>query len=186
MEALATGIDGCYELRFVARPDRRGRFLKVFQSSALTEIDAGFEVRELFFTWSARDVLRGLHFQLPPSDVAKLVFCLEGTVLDAVLDVRVGSPTFGEHRTVTLSAEAANAVLVPLGCAHGFVVRSDGALVGYAQSGELDPACDSGVLWSSAGIAWGVEAPTLSERDAALVPLAEFVSPFRPARPAGG
>jgi dTDP-4-dehydrorhamnose 3,5-epimerase len=125
-------------------------------------------------------VVRGLHFQRPPADVSKLVTCLEGTVLDAVVDLRVDSPTYGAHCLVELSPGAANAVYVPTGCAHGFLVTGDDdALVLYAQSGEHDPELEGGIRWSGAGIAWPAADAILSDRDAGFEALDEFDSPFR-------
>lgn len=170
---------GCFELELQPALDARGSFLKVFQASVLASLVLPFEVRELFITRSHRDVVRGLHFQKPPSDVAKLVACVDGSVLDAVVDLRVGSPTYLHHCVVDLSAERANAMFVPFGCAHGFLTTSDEALVLYAQSGEHDAEHEDGVLWSSVGIDWPVADPVLSGRDASFVPLAAFESPFR-------
>jgi dTDP-4-dehydrorhamnose 3,5-epimerase len=178
MRARPTAVVGCFELELQPALDARGGFLKIFQSSVLAGVGLPFEVRELFVTRSRRDVVRGLHFQGPPSDVAKLVACVEGSVLDAVVDLRVGSPTYREHCAVELSPERANAMFVPHGCAHGFLATSDDAVMLYAQSGEYDAEHEGGVLWSSVGIDWPVTEPVLSERDAAFVTLAAFDSPF--------
>ena len=180
MQALPTVVAGCVELRLQPSADRRGSFLKVFHQSSFAGLGLDLDVRELFTSRSAVGVVRGLHFQRPPADVAKLVCCLEGTVLDAVVDLRVGSPTFGAHCLIELSPAAANAVYVPQGCAHGFLVTAGDALVLYAQSGEHDAVLEGGILWSSAGIGWPVpEGVVMSERDAAFEPLDRFDSPFR-------
>jgi dTDP-4-dehydrorhamnose 3,5-epimerase len=179
VHADPTAVAGCFELELQPALDARGSFLKVFQSSVLVGLGLPFDLRELFVTRSRRDVVRGLHFQGPPSDVAKLVACLEGSVLDAVVDLRVGSPTYLQHCVVELSADRANAIFVPHGCAHGFLATSDDALMLYAQSGEYDAEHEGGVLWSSVGIDWPVADPVLSDRDASFVTLAEFDSPFR-------
>jgi len=132
-------------------------------------------------SWSGPGVIRGLHFQRPPADVAKLVTCLAGEVLDAVVDLRAGSPTRGRHCLVDLSRDRANAVYVPEGCAHGFLVRHGEALVAYAQSGVHDPDHEGGVLWSSAGVPWPVgameeEDVVVSDRDAAFPPLEQVLA----------
>jgi dTDP-4-dehydrorhamnose 3,5-epimerase len=178
METVATALPGCVELRQHVAADRRGSFRKVFQSSAFR--DAGFEleVAEIFLSRSRAGVVRGLHFQRPPADVAKLVWCVEGSVVDAVVDLRTDSPTYGRHVTVALGE--ANAVFVPLGCAHGFYVPEGEAVVAYAQSGEHDAELEGGILWSSADIDWPIGSePVLSDRDAEFVALADFDSPFR-------
>lgn len=179
MRAVPLAIDGCYELLLEPLVDRRGSFLKLFQASALTGLGVPFDVRELFVSRSGRGVIRGLHFQAPPADVAKLVCCLEGSVLDVVVDLRVGSPAYGRHVTLELSGERANAVLVPHGCAHGFAVTGDSALVAYLQSGEHDPVREGGVLWSSVDAEWPTREPVLSDRDAGFPSLDAFDSPFR-------
>jgi dTDP-4-dehydrorhamnose 3,5-epimerase len=178
MHARPTAVVECLELELQPALDARGGFLKVFQASVLAGLGVPFDVRELFVTRSCRDVVRGLHYQGPPSDVAKLVACIGGSVLDAVVDLRVGSPTYLEHCVVELTADRANAMYVPHGCAHGFLATSDDALMLYAQSGEHDAEHEGGILWSSVGIDWPVTEPALSERDAAFVTLAEFDSPF--------
>jgi dTDP-4-dehydrorhamnose 3,5-epimerase len=180
MELRPTAVEGCVELRLDPRPDRRGDFLKLFHATTFADLGLAFEVRELFWSRSHEHVVRGLHFQVPPVDVAKLVCCLDGAVLDVVVDLRVGSPTYHEHCAVPLSAEAANAVFVPEGCAHGFLVTEGDALVLYAQSGEFDAEREGGILWSSAGVDWPIDESqgVLSDRDAAFPRLDDFASPF--------
>jgi dTDP-4-dehydrorhamnose 3,5-epimerase len=178
MRAAPTTVPGCFELELPASRDRRGEFVKAYQASVLHDLGLDFAVGEIFSSWSARDVVRGLHFQLPPREVAKLVWCPRGTVFDAVVDLRTGSPAFGRHCVVELSDAQHNAVFVPKGCAHGFATCSEEALVVYAVDIEFDEECDAGVRWDSAGIAWPVADPVISDRDAALPPLSEFASPF--------
>jgi dTDP-4-dehydrorhamnose 3,5-epimerase len=178
MEIRTTAVAGCVEMQLTAHGDQRGVLVKVFQDSVYRSLGVPFEVREVFFSRSRRGVVRGLHFQVPPAAGAKLVFCLDGSITDVIVDLRVGSPTFAEHVTLEIAEHAANAVLVPTGCAHGFVATSDDALVGYVTDHEYDPAWDTGIHWASAGIEWGVDSPIVSERDDSMVPLAAFESPF--------
>jgi dTDP-4-dehydrorhamnose 3,5-epimerase len=179
VEAVPLPVDGCVELRLEPSSDRRGSFLKWFHRSSFAELGVDLDVRELFVSRSATGVVRGLHFQRPPADVAKLVCCLEGAVVDAVVDLRVGSPTYGAHCRVELSEDRGNAVFVPAGCAHGFFVTRGEAVVLYAQSGEHDAELEGGILWSSAGIDWPAGDAILSDRDAGFPGLREFDSPFR-------
>ncbi len=123
-------------------------------------------------------MLRGLHFQGPPAAHVKLVSCLHGEVVDVVLDLRRGSPTYGRHATIRLSAQAGNMVYVPVGLAHGFCTRSDPATLHYVVSSVHAPEHDRGIRWDSAGIAWPVEQPLVSPRDLALPGLPGFDSPF--------
>ena len=184
MERRPTPVEGCHELWLDPKPDRRGEFLKLFHATTFSDLGLHFEVRELFWSRSHADVVRGLHFQAPPADVAKLVCCLDGSVLDVVVDLRVGSPTYHAHCVLPLSATAANAVFVPEGCAHGFLVTGGDALVLYAQSGEWDGEREGGILWSSVDVDWPIEAgrAVVSDRDAAFPRLDELASPFAAAR----
>jgi dTDP-4-dehydrorhamnose 3,5-epimerase len=180
VEVRPTAVEGCRELRLDPVSDRRGGLVKLFQASSFADAGVPFEVAEIFWSRSSTGVVRGLHFQAPPADVAKLVCCLEGEVLDAVVDLRTGSPTYGRHALVPLSPETANAVFVPEGCAHGFLVTQGEAVVLYAQSGEWDREHEGGILWSSAGIEWLADEAgvVVSDRDAGLPPLDRFQSPF--------
>jgi dTDP-4-dehydrorhamnose 3,5-epimerase len=108
----------------------------------------------------------------------KLVACIAGEVLDAVVDLRQGSPTFHRHLLIELSAEKANLLYIPPGMAHGFYTLSGSATVLYSVSTQHSPAHDAGVRWDSAGIPWPNPDPLLSPRDAALPPLSSFDSPF--------
>jgi dTDP-4-dehydrorhamnose 3,5-epimerase len=176
VEILPTAVAGCVELRLDPFADRRGSFLKLFHQDTFEAAGLELSVAELFVSWSATGVVRGLHFQRPPADVAKLVTCLAGEVVDAVVDLRPGSPTRGQHCVVRLSRPAANAMYVPEGCAHGFVVTEGEALVAYAQTGVHDPEREGGVLWSTAGIDWPcdpalLDTAVVSDRDAAFPPL---------------
>ena len=179
LQLCESGIPGCFEVRVNPLGDQRGAFVKVFQTSTFAALGVDFEIRELFYSVSRCGVVRGLHFQLPPREMAKLVFGASGHALDFVVDLRVGSPTFGQHRCFELDADRRTAVFVPVGCAHGFAALGDECVVGYAVSREFDPAYDSGIHWDSAGIDWPVRAPIVSDRDAALVRLDAFESPFR-------
>lgn len=180
-EIVEREVTGCRELRLPRFTDARGEFVKLFRAGGFEDHGLDLDVREVFWSRSAPGVIRGLHYQAPPADVAKLVCCLEGEVFDVVLDLRVGSPSFGRHCCAYLSPARANALYVPHGCAHGFLATRGEALVLYAQSGEHDAVLEGGVSWSSAGIDWPVDraAVVVSARDAAFPTLAELDSPFR-------
>lgn len=183
MELRPTPVPGCYEIRTHSAVDGRGSFTKLFQRSVFETAGAELDVAELFVSRSRAGVVRGLHFQRPPADVMKLVVCLEGAVLDGVVDLRTDSPSYGRSVVLRLSAADGNAVLVPRGCGHGFFVEEGEALVAYAQSGEHDPVLEGGIHWSSAGLPWppaGFEGPVVvSDRDASFEPFDAFDSPFR-------
>jgi dTDP-4-dehydrorhamnose 3,5-epimerase len=178
MEIRETALAGCYTVHPAVRPDERGVFVKTYLGSAFAAAGLPTGFPEQFFSRSRQGVVRGLHVQFAPADQAKLVHCVSGAVFDVAVDVRVGSPTYGEHVACTLTDEDWTALYVPVGFAHGFAVLSGTATVGYLATAEYAPGTDGGVRWDSAGIDWPVAEPVLSPRDAALPPLAEFESPF--------
>ena len=147
-------------------PDSRGYFLETYQRNRYREfgIDETFVQDNLSF--STRGTLRGLHYQHPHSQ-AKLVQVIQGEVLDVIVDVRRGSPTFGHWSGVALSEENHRQLFVPGGFAHGYFVVSDNAVFTYKCSDFYTPDCEKGVLWSDPdiGIDWPVKVQTLSEKD---------------------
>ena len=127
---------------------------------------------------SSYGVMRGLHFQRPPYTQSKLVRCVKGAVLDVAVDIRKGSPTFGQHVAVTLSAENKRQLFIPRGFAHGFIVLEDETLFSYKCDNLYAPAAERGMLFSdpALGIQWpevGVKL-TLSAKDQVHPPLAEI------------
>jgi dTDP-4-dehydrorhamnose 3,5-epimerase len=172
-------IPGCYEIQLPVHSDARGSFVKTIAGSQLAkcELETGFV--ETFYTVSGENVLRGMHLQLPPADHAKFVYCVAGGVMDVCLDVRRGSPTFGRHIVLELTAERNNALYLPRGVAHGFYVRQAPAIMVYHVTSEHEPRLDAGISWSSFGAKWPTNSPLLSPRDAALPPFQDFASPFR-------
>jgi dTDP-4-dehydrorhamnose 3,5-epimerase len=176
---ISCRLPGCFLITFPHFRDHRGLFVKSFQRSAFEAHGLECDFTESFYTESGENVLRGMHFQIPPADHAKLVYCMSGAIHDVALDLRVGSPTYGEHEAYDLSAEYNNAVYLPSGMAHGFFVRSAPALVVYEVTSEHSPSHDTGILWNSFGASWPQSAPIISARDEGLTPLAQFESPFR-------
>lgn len=127
----------------------------------------------------AVNTLRGLHFQAPPHAQDKLVRCGQGALFDVVVDIRKGSPAYGQWFGIELSAENGRQILVPAGFLHGFVTRVANTEILYKCTGYYAPESDGAVRWDSCGIDWGLTgAPVLSGKDAAAPPLAEFDSPF--------
>jgi len=165
-------------VRLAYHHDDRGDFVKVFQASALAAAAVDLGIAELFWSRSGRGVVRGLHFQVPPHAHTKLVSIVSGRALDAVVDLRTDTPTYGTHVTVDLDADAPVAVVVPTGCAHGFQSLADDTVVVYATTTEHAPDADRGIRWDSAGIDWPLPATAVSPRDAAFPALDEFASPF--------
>jgi dTDP-4-dehydrorhamnose 3,5-epimerase len=146
--------------------DERGSFSKPLHLDFLTQHKVDFECRESFISFSKHNVLRGLHFQTPPYAHDKIVSCLDGSVFDVVIDLRVNLPTYGKILTFNLHGSNNESLVIPAGCAHGFkVTSSQGAWMAYFTSKEYAPANDQGVVWSSLDLTWPGDAPVVSSRD---------------------
>lgn len=179
MKFIPNIIPGCFEIQPIIHEDQRGVFVKTFHEQIFAQHSLETHFAETYYSRSYKGVLRGLHFQFPPHDHAKLVYCLVGEVKDVVVDLRVGSPTYGKFVSFILNAETANMVYVPRGLAHGFYTLSESVIMVYHVTSVYSPQHDSGVRWNSVGIDWPRDNPIISQRDDQFVSLADFESPFR-------
>lgn len=140
--------------------DERGYFVETFRADKLAHF-LGFTISFCQDNESSgsRGVLRGLHYQLPPFAQTKLVRVIEGSVLDVAVDIRQGSPTFGQHVAVELSGENKRQMFIPRGFAHGFVVLSETCTFAYKVDNYYSPECDRGIAFDdpSLNIDWVVE-----------------------------
>lgn len=177
MEILKTEIEGVLLLRPQLFEDGRGYFFESYNQQRFDR-----EVRRVRFVQdncsrSSYGVVRGLHFQRPPFAQSKLVSVLVGRVLDVAVDIRRGSPTFGRHVAVELSAENHLQLFLPRGFAHGFSVLSDEALFQYKCDNLYAPQCEGAIAWDdpAIGIDWRIPADRviLSDKDAARPALAD-------------
>lgn len=157
------------------RRDSRGSFRESWQRDRYAAAGLPSEWVQGNVSTSSKGVLRGLHFQWPRPQ-GKLVTVLAGSVLDVVVDVRSGSPTFGQGATLELTDENARQIYVPEGFAHGFLVLSPHAIVHYKCTDYYDPAAEQTLRWNDPALAlrWPVDVPTLSAKDAAGRCLNEF------------
>ena len=176
MKVTETKLPGAIVLEPKVFGDERGFFMETWNQARYEE--AGLPARFIQdnLSFSTGGVLRGLHFQNPDQQ-GKLVQVLQGEVFDVAVDIRVGSPTFGEWEAVVLSSENKRQFYVPEGFAHGFLVTSDAALFAYKVTGKYNPEAEGLVLWNDPeiGIEWPVEGrPTLSEKDRVARPLREI------------
>lgn len=178
MELIPTSLPGCFEIRPFFAQDERGTFVKTFHSERFAEAGLPVNWREEFYSSSRKGVIRGMHFQMPPLDHEKLVYCMQGRVLDVVVDLRRDSPTFGRHVAIELDATQGHGLMIPKGMAHGFLALSDDVLMAYKVTTVHAPANDTGIHWNSFGLDWGIDQPIVSERDRAHPPLSDFASPF--------
>ena len=161
--------------------DARGYFLESFSARRYAEAGIPGPFVQDNVSRSRRGVLRGLHLQHPHGQ-GKLVSVLEGEVFDVAVDVRAGSPTFGRWVGEYLSAENHRQLYVPVGFAHGFVVTSEVALFSYKCTEYYRPECERSVRWDDPriGVAWPVEAPTVSAKDQAGLPLEQLAAAVLP------
>lgn len=167
MRVLETALRGVKTIEPALFSDQRGYFLESFSVARYRDagIEAGFVQDNV--SVSIKGVLRGLHLQ-NPTQQGKLVMVLSGAVLDVAVDVRVGSPTFGQHAAVRLDAATHRQLWLPRGFAHGFMVLSNEATFLYKCDAPYDRASEIGIRWNDPdiGIDWGTEQPILSEKDA--------------------
>lgn len=178
MRFAPTEIPGLIDLFAEPRVDERGYLVKTFVAAEYAAAGLPTRFAEELHTFSRRGVVRGMHFQTPPSGQEKIVFCEQGVILDVVVDLRRGSPTFGAVVSRELTAEGGNGLFVPVGLAHGYAVLSDSAVVSYRLTSGYAPEHDAGILWSSVSFDWPIADPLVSERDGAFPALADYLSPF--------
>jgi dTDP-4-dehydrorhamnose 3,5-epimerase len=178
VQLIETSIPGCYEIIPKVFTDLRGKFVKTFHKDLFAEKNLETDFAEEFYSTSKHRVLRGLHFQLPPHDHVKLVYCIYGEVLDVLVDLRLGSPVYGLPIQFQLSAEKANILYIPEGIAHGFYTVSKFATMMYKTSTVYNMDYDSGVLWSSFSV-WPDDEPILSVKDSSFLHINDFESPFK-------
>ena len=157
--------------------DARGSFVKTYSRNAFDANGEDLDFREEFYSFSHKDVIRGMHVQLPPHDHMKVVYCALGAVLDVLVDLRRG-PGQGRVASVVLSGDQPSLLVIPRGVAHGFKSLRDESLMIYKTSTEHAPTHDVGIRWDSFGFDWDCSAPLLSGRDAEHPALSDFVSPF--------
>jgi dTDP-4-dehydrorhamnose 3,5-epimerase len=165
-QALPTKIDGVVLVEPQAFGDERGFFVETFSRDDWREMGVAAEFVQHNHSRSVKDTLRGIHFQTAPGQ-AKLVRCVRGEILDVAVDLRRGSPTYGQWEGHVLSDSNHRQLYVPVGCGHGFAVLSDVADVAYLVSSYYDAETESGIAWDDpdVGVDWQVEEPLLSERD---------------------
>jgi dTDP-4-dehydrorhamnose 3,5-epimerase len=168
LRIVARPIPGVALLTSDARRDERGWFARCFCRAELRELGIDRPVEQANMSSSLRrGTLRGLHYQLPPSAETKLVSCLQGSVYDVVLDLRPDSPTYTQHFGAELSAGNRRVMVVPEGCAHGFLTLEDSALILYFVSTPYDPVRERGIRWDDPTFAidWPFAPEVVSDRD---------------------
>jgi len=178
MKRVATDIAGVYILECFHASDDRGVFVKTFHAPTLHEFGLETHFEESFFSVNHTGVIRGMHFQLPPHNHVKIVYCNQGALNDVVLDLRKDSPTYGKSICVELSDENRYALYIPSGMAHGFETLVDNTIMTYLTSTPHAPSHDAGIRWDSFGHTWKLPAPVLSARDQEFQRFDDFETPF--------
>jgi len=182
MNVIETGLPDCVIIEPKVHGDDRGFFYESWNASRFA--DRGLPARfvQHNVSRSAKGVLRGLHYQWPENVQGKLASVLEGEVFDVAVDIRRGSPTFGRHASLVLSAENMRHLWIPEGFVHGFLTLSDSALFTYLCTAPYDSACDRSLRWNDPALAidWPAVDMVLSAKDAAAPLLAEIPQELLP------
>ena len=182
MNVIKTAIDGVVIIEPRIFEDSRGYFFESFSQREFDEKVVPIRFVQDNESKSSYGVMRGLHFQHPPFTQSKLVRCVKGAVLDVAVDIRKGSPTYGQHVAVELTEDNRRQFFIPKGFAHGFTVLSETTVFQYKCDEFYHPEADGGVciLDDSLGIDWKIsmDKALLSEKDTKHPPLKDFDSPF--------
>ena len=182
MQIETTALDGVLVLTPRRFGDARGFFSESWNRKTLADKGITLDFVQDNHSLSARTgTVRGLHFQSPPHAQGKLVRCGRGALFDVAVDIRKGSPTYGQWTGAELSFENGRQLWIPAGFLHGFVTLEPDTEIVYKCTDHYAPECDGAVRWDSCGVDWPLPAgtePLLSDKDAAAPALADFDSPF--------
>ena len=180
----ATSISGLWEITPFKADDSRGAFIKDYSKEVFFENGISYDLSEVFYTVSQKGVIRALHFQRVVQQ-PKLVRCISGKIFDVVVDLRKGSPTFKNYLTFELKGDGLKEILIPAGCAHGYLVLEP-SIVSYKCSERFYGEFDDGIKWDDPdiGIEWplssiaGKENVILSDKDSSLQTFKEFCASY--------
>lgn len=180
MEFSKTNFEKLVILKNFFAADKRGLFIKTFNKDIFKSEGFDFSIAESYYSVSKKNVVRGMHFQLPPNDHHKLVFVPKGKIIDVVVDLRRHSNTYKKIFSTVLSSENKRAILIPKGFAHGFKSMIDNTITMYNVSSNYDKASDSGILYNSINFGWDLKNPIVSERDLSFKTISDFelINPF--------
>lgn len=180
MKVIDTFIEGLKIIEPDVFKDNRGYFYESYNEKRF--FDAGLTMKFVQDneSMSQKDVVRGLHFQLPPYSQGKLIRVIQGEVMDVAVDLRKNSSTYGKHYSIVLSSENKLMFYIPEGFAHGFKTMKDNTIFSYKCTNFYNKASESGIIWNDAtlNIDWNVENPILSEKDKVNQRFEDFNSPF--------
>jgi len=176
---MSNSILGVKEIDLVYNNDKRGFFLEFFKASKLHQtLDNFFQINQFNLSVSKKNTFRGIHFSNSINPQHKFVTCIQGEIIDFIIDLRLGSPTFGVFQKFKLNSRVAKAIYIPSGCGHGFLVNKDDSVVIYAQSSEYSPNYEHSLnyLDDSLGIkSEMISTPIISEKDLKAPSLSELI-----------
>lgn len=174
MNIEKTILEGVFIINNFNAIDDRGFFVKTFNKKLFQDENIDFEIRESYFSISKRNVVRGMHFQLPPHDHEKLVYVPHGSILDVVIDLRKNSPTYGMYNSIELSDLNKKSIFISKGFGHGFKSLVDDTITVYNVTTEYNSIADSGIHYDSFGFDWKIDNPILSLRDESFLGFNSF------------
>lgn len=172
-------IPGVKMITDVVGQDSRGSLFKPYNVSKMLDLGVEFEVKEAFYSISKKNVIRGMHFQLPPDEQAKIVTVVKGSINDVLLDLRTDSNCFGKFIAIQMTENDGKSIIIPRGIAHGFLGVESQNIVLYLADAEYSKQNEDGIKFDSFGYDWGIVNPILSARDLSFRKFGEFNSPFR-------
>jgi len=180
MKITETGLDGLYLIEPSVYKDKRGYFFEAWNHETFLKHGLDMEFLQDNQSLSSTNVLRGLHFQVPPFEQGKLVRVISGSVLDVVVDLRKSQPTFGKHFKCVLDTHKKNMLWIPPGFAHGFLTLESNTVFFYKCSQVYSKDYDRVILWNDPelDIDWGINDPIVSEKDKNAPGFSQFASPF--------
>ena len=181
MNITTYDIEGLVSFESRVFSDERGYFFESYNKKHLASFLGGREFVQDNQSLSKKGVLRGLHFQTPPFAQGKLVRVIKGAVIDVAVDIRVGSPTYGEHQKILLTEDNKMNFWIPIGFAHGFLSLEEGTIFSYKCTDFYNNESEESLLWNDPeiDIDWGIIDPIVSEKDQAAGRLKDFKSPFK-------
>lgn len=180
MKVQQTGFEGLLIIQPSVFEDKRGYFFESWNQQKFRDHGLAFDFVQDNQSMSAANVLRGLHFQVPPWEQGKLVQVIQGSALDVVVDLRKDQPTFGKNFKLVISSKDKNMLWIPPGFAHGFLTLEEKTLFFYKCTQLYNKESERAILWNDPqlNIDWGIENPIVSEKDKSAMNFRDFNSPF--------
>lgn len=169
-------IEGAFIIKNFNSNDGRGKFVKTYNVTDFNHNNLNFTVKESYYSINKKNVIRGMHFQLPPYNHNKLVYVSTGKIIDVILDLRKNSKTFLKFCEIKLSENDNSSIYIPSGCAHGFISLEDDTTMVYNVDSVYSSDYDSGLRFDSFGYNWKVKNPIISKRDKKLSLLNSFLT----------